>query len=82
MPKPPQKQNGSIGFRRKSIILLITNKDVKKALGVLRLGMDSDDPDIQVKCSTYLLDQRFGKAPQAVKVGGDGDEPIMVKIWK
>lgn len=59
----------------------ITQSDVDKALGVLRFAMSRKAKNIKaaVSASTYILDQKFGKARQSVDLSSNG-KPILVKI--
>jgi ATP sulfurylase len=70
------KPQGSLGIKRKTLIQLISDDDVKKALKVLRDQLDTGSPKDRITCATYLLDQRFGRPRQAVEHSGIDGETI------
>lgn len=53
-----------------------------------RTVLDSDgnevqvdaDPKIKLEALKYLTDRAFGKAPQAVLIGGEGEKPLEIKF--
>ena len=74
------KPKGALGPRRKSLMLLITDSDVKTAIKVMRDQMKSGAPRDKITCAQYLLDQRFGKARQSVELSGKDGESFRIII--
>ena len=74
------KPRGSLGIKRKTLIQLISDDDVKKALKVLREQLETGSPKDKRECATYLLDQRFGRPRQALEHSGVDGEPILGQI--
>ena len=44
------------------------------------LSTKAKSESAQVAACTALLDRGFGKPPQALKVGGDGNSPLIARI--
>jgi hypothetical protein len=69
-----------MGDRRKLIILQLKDKDIDTAIAVLRDAMANGDMKERLAAATYILDQRFGRARQAVELTGGDDGNIIHKI--
>ena len=65
-----------LGPKRKSLMVLITEDDVREAIKVLRTQLKDGSPKDQIAVAQYLLDQRFGRPRQAVEHSGEDGKPI------
>jgi hypothetical protein len=71
---------GNLGPKRKTLMVLITEDDVKKAIKVLREQLSNGSPKDKIAVAQYLLDQRFGRPRQAVEHSGEDGKPIAHQI--
>jgi hypothetical protein len=65
-----------LGLKRKTLMVLITEADVKEAMKVLRQQLKDGSPKDKIEVAQYLLDQRFGRPRQAVEHSGEDGKPI------
>jgi len=71
---PYGRPKGS-GLRTELIAAFKNRGMIEKAINILDKGMAGKDKE---DCARYVLDQAFGKAPQAI-TGGDGG-PISIRV--